>query len=69
MLDGKIKSCAKGARSHSTMDNFITGLVTAARADVETCLADYLAELDQQNLFIEIGQFSGLFTTRKVVLY
>ena len=46
------------------MDNLITGLVTAALADVKTCLAVYLAELEQQNLLIAIGQFQGPVTKR-----
>ena len=46
------------------MNNFKTGLVTAARADVKTGLAVYLVELEQQNLFIAIGQFSGPVTKR-----
>ena len=46
------------------MDNFSTGLVTAARADVKTGLAVYLAELEQQNLCFVIGQFLGPVTKR-----
>ena len=34
------------------IDNFSTGLVIGARAGVKTGLAFYLAELEQQNLFI-----------------
>ena len=41
------------------MENFCTGLVTAARAGVKSGLAAYLAELEQQNMFIAIGQFLG----------
>ena len=46
------------------MDNFSTGLGTAARAGVKTGLAVCLAELEQQNLFIAICQFLGLVTKR-----
>ena len=41
------------------MDNFSTELVTAPRVGVKTGLAVYLAELEQQNLLVTIGQFSG----------
>ena len=41
------------------MDNFSSGLVTAAKASVKTGLAVYHAELEQQNMFIAIGQFLG----------
>ena len=41
------------------MDNFSTGLVTAARTNVKTGLAVYFAELGEQNLFIALGQFLG----------
>ena len=44
------------------MDNFSTVLVTAARTGVKIGLPFYLAELEQQNLFIAIGQFLGLVT-------
>ena len=41
-----------------------TGPVTASRVGVKTGLAVYLAELEQQNLFIAIGQFLGPVTKR-----
>ena len=47
-----------------TIDNLTTGLLAAARADVKTGLAVYLAELQQQNLCIAIGQFLGPVTKR-----
>ena len=47
------------------MDNFRTGVITATRAGVKTGKAAvYLAELEQQNLFIAFGQFSGPVTKR-----
>ena len=46
------------------MDNFSTGVVTAARADVKTGLAVHHAELLHQNLFITIGECLGLVTKR-----
>ena len=51
------------------MDNFSTRLVTAARAGVKTALAVYLAELEQQSLFIAISQFLGPVTKSQVVLF
>ena len=51
------------------MDNFSTGLVTASRAGVKTGLAVYLAELEQQNLFIAVGQFFWPVTRRTAVLF
>ena len=45
--------------NQSLMDNFSTGLVNEARASVKTGLAVNLVELEQQNLFIAIGQFLG----------
>ena len=46
------------------MDNFSTGLVTAAKVSVKTGLAVHHAELEHQNLCITIGQFLGLVTKR-----
>ena len=38
---------------------FNTGLVTAARAGVRTDLAVYHAELEQQNLLLQLVNFQG----------
>ena len=46
-----------------SMDNFSTGLATAARAGVTTGLVVYLSE-EQQNLFKKIGQFVWPVTKR-----
>ena len=46
------------------MDKLSTGQATAPRASVKTCLAVYLAELEQQNLLGTIGQFLGPVSKR-----